>query len=160
METVTRVGDPALLWRGEDLRGRTLEVIGVWVRTSGAVGASHCSCVSGGTQGGQMTKSRIRMPDGSLVEADERPGAVDLPTGALQHRDGSPYTEADAVADAAEVLDTLGRGKPSLSGRGTSPQIGVRLPAELRRQLAARARDEGRGESEIVRDALRSYLAS
>jgi hypothetical protein len=34
-ETVTRRGDPALLWTGEDRAGRTLEVIGVWVRTRG-----------------------------------------------------------------------------------------------------------------------------
>lgn len=107
-----------------------------------------------------MTKSRIRLPDGSLIDADERPGETDLRTGVLRHADGSPYTDADAEADAAHIVDKVGRGKPSLSGAGTSPQIGVRLPSDLRRQLAARAKEEGRGESEIVRDALRSYLAS
>lgn len=90
----------------------------------------------------------------------EDPRDVDLDDDVMLTHRGSRYTTADAEADVEHVLNKLGRGKPSMSGKGVSPQIGVRLPVELRSRLAERARQEGRKESEIVREALAAYLSA
>lgn len=103
---------------------------------------------------------RVRLPDGEVIEAIERPGYIDLDKEVILRADRTRYTSADAEADVEYILDKLGRGKPSLSGRGKSPQIGVRLPVDLRERLAQRAVHEGRRESELVRDALEAYLSA
>ena len=53
-----------------------------------------------------------------------------------------------------------GRGRPSLTGTGTtSPQVTFRLPPELRAQAEAQARKEGTKVSAVARKALEEYLA-
>lgn len=103
-------------------------------------------------------KAKVKLPGGKVVEATV--SDIDLDKEVVLNADGTRYTEADAQADVEAILERQGRGKPSLSGRGTSPQIGVRLPSDLRERLAVRASNEGRRESDIVRDAIETYLAS
>lgn len=75
---------------------------------------------------------------------------------------------AERLADEAEAgfdLDDgqivhAGRGRPSLSGEHTSPQVTFRLPAHLRVKAAERAAREGRSVSALAREALERYLAS
>lgn len=55
-------------------------------------------------------------------------------------------------------LDRATRGRPSMSGTGTSPKRQVRLPVELDAALIRRAADEHRRPSDIMRDALAQYL--
>ena len=69
-----------------------------------------------------------------------------------------------AEAETGYGLDALigrrgKRGRPTL---GTSPASveSVRLDPELRRELAERARAEGTTTSELIREALRRYLAA
>lgn len=50
-------------------------------------------------------------------------------------------------------------GKPSLSKKGTSPSRSVRLPDDMDAQLLARSAQEHRKPSEVLREALREYLA-
>lgn len=61
-----------------------------------------------------------------------------------------------------EELDRItGPGRPSLSGtvgEGPSRKRQVRLPAQLDELLELRIAAEGRGASEILRDALEQYL--
>ncbi|MBO1269899.1 ribbon-helix-helix protein, CopG family [Arthrobacter cavernae] len=49
-------------------------------------------------------------------------------------------------------------GKPSLSGKGTSPTLSIRIPKDLAELLEARAELEHLKPSVVVRDALRAYL--
>lgn len=84
-------------------------------------------------------------------------------------RSGVAITDelADELADEAEhgyeleqgkIVHT-GRGRPSLSGRQTSPQVTFRIPAKLREQADKRAADEHKTVSELAREALERYLA-
>ena len=107
-----------------------------------------------------MKRTRIQIAEGEFVEAVEDPHPVDLDEEVLLTPSGSRYSAADASADIDYILERRGRGKPSLSGKGASPQIGVRLPVDLRARLAERAKREGRKESEIVREALAAYLSA
>jgi hypothetical protein len=74
----------------------------------------------------------------------------------------------ERLADEAEVgydLDTgqivhVGRGRPSLSGDQTSPQVTFRLPGELRAKAEERAQREGKTLSALAREAMERYLAS
>jgi len=58
----------------------------------------------------------------------------------------------------AELDTVTRRGRPSLSGAGTSPKRQVRLPADLDAALQERARAEGRKPSAVMREALARYL--
>jgi Ribbon-helix-helix protein, copG family len=86
-------------------------------------------------------------------------------------------TDADAVVTRGEgpepgraflvpfmstaELDTMTRrGRPSMSGAGTSPKRQVRLPADLDAALEERARAEGRKPSAVMREAIENYLKS
>jgi len=102
-------------------------------------------------------KAQVRLPGGRVVEANV--SDIDLDQEVIVRKDGTRYTEADAEGDAAELMKR-GPGKPSLSGGGTSPQIGVRLSSDLRGRLADRAAQDGVRESEIVREALEAFLAA
>ena len=83
-------------------------------------------------------------------------GDVDSDQEVVRRKDGSRVTEAEAAAQGARIAR---RGRPSLTGdAATSPQIGVRLTPELNARLRARARQEGKRPSEVVRDALESYV--
>jgi len=102
-------------------------------------------------------KATVRLSDGRVVETTV--GEVDLDKEVVLRSDGTRWTEADAWKESEAIRRSV-PGKPSLSGRGTSPQIGVRLPAELRQRLSERATRDGRRESELVREAIERYLAS
>jgi hypothetical protein len=88
-------------------------------------------------------------------------GAIDLDVEDVRLADGTRLTERKAQAIAEEVLTKLGRGRPSLTAPGErSPQLRVTVPAELRKQLEARAAQEHRSVSRLAREALERYLAS
>jgi len=79
---------------------------------------------------------------------------------------GKVLTDADieAMADEAEgshdvaVLQQRRRGRPLL-GSGPADVVPVRLDPDLRAALEARAEAEETTASEIIRRALRSYVA-
>lgn len=67
--------------------------------------------------------------------------------------------EAEAGYDVEELKVKRGRGRPGL-GEGPSTVLPVRLDPELATALQARVSETGQQRSELVRDALRSYLAA
>ncbi|MDR0626595.1 MAG: ribbon-helix-helix domain-containing protein [Bifidobacteriaceae bacterium] len=76
-----------------------------------------------------------------------------------------PTVDVDQEVDEAQAVRLVeaGRraaGRPSLTAPGThSPQITLRLPAQLDAGLANAAARTGRRRSELVREALDQYLA-
>ncbi len=67
----------------------------------------------------------------------------------------------NGLPDTADWVKPGRVGRPSLSGGSTrSPQIGVRLPHDLKRRLEERAAHDGIRESDVVRKALEAYLAA
>jgi uncharacterized protein (DUF4415 family) len=82
-------------------------------------------------------------------------------------RSGKPITEEEIEALAAEAesgydVDTLvarrgRRGRPTLGSAPASVES-VRLDPDLREQLLERAKAEGTTASEVIREALRSFL--
>jgi hypothetical protein len=83
-------------------------------------------------------------------------GDVDLDKEVVRRKDGSRITEAEAAEHGERIVR---RGRPSLSGEAAkSPQIGVRLSPELNERLQARAKREGKRPSDVVREALGSYV--
>jgi len=90
--------------------------------------------------------------DALLRELDEIPTSDTRPT---------PTGSADERASEQDALELAALGRPSLSGRpgsGPSPKRQVRLSRELDAALTARALHEHRNASDIIRDALDSYL--
>lgn len=86
---------------------------------------------------------------------------IDLDEEVVTDRQGRRITEARARQIADETLEKMGRGRPSLAGRGgRSPQITFRLPAKLRAKAQRRAEREGKHVSDVAREALERYLAS
>jgi hypothetical protein len=81
------------------------------------------------------------------------------------HKDGTPVTEAEVQAwtDEAErgydIPALRKRGRPAL-GDGPSAVVPVRLDDALEAALEARAGAEQVSRSEVIREALREYLAS
>jgi hypothetical protein len=61
--------------------------------------------------------------------------------------------------DTPPVVVRRGRGRPTLGSSPSSP-MRLRLEPELRQAVTERAHTEGISDSEIVRRALRQYLAS
>ncbi len=81
---------------------------------------------------------------------------VDLDQEVVRRKDGSRITEDEAAEQGEQIAR---RGRPSLTGDATtSPQIGVRLTPELNARLKARAKQEGKRPSEVVREALEAYI--
>jgi len=103
-----------------------------------------------------MTES-VRIHDEQLADG----GTIDLDEQDVRLADGSRLTETKAEAMADEILERVGRGRPSLSRSGSrSPQLRLSVPDELRSRLLQRAQDERRNVSGLVRDALEHYLGS
>ena len=72
--------------------------------------------------------------------------------------------EIEAIADEVatdEFAESIvrGRGRPAL-GDGPSHLVPVRLDSELAEQLRDRAHHDHTTNSQVIRDALRRYLAS
>lgn len=80
-------------------------------------------------------------------------------------RSGTVITDAivEDLAREAEAGYDLSRarrqrvGRPSL-GAGVSPRLQFRVPPDLFAAAQRRAHKEGRGVSEVARDALRRYV--
>lgn len=86
---------------------------------------------------------------------------IDLDEEVIRDRNDRRITEARAQQIAAETLEKVGRGRPSLAGRrGRSPQITFRLTPKLRAEAERRAVREGKRVSDVAREALEEYLAS
>ena len=66
--------------------------------------------------------------------------------------------EAEEGFDVAEILRRRG-GRPAMGSAAASVES-VRLDPELSTALHERAEQEGRTNSELIRDALRRYLAA
>jgi uncharacterized protein (DUF4415 family) len=80
--------------------------------------------------------------------------------------DGRVLTDAEIEAIADEVATdefaervVRGRGRPAL-GDGPSHLVPVRLDSELVEMLRDRAHHDRTTNSQVIRDALRRYLAS
>ena len=81
---------------------------------------------------------------------------VDLDETEVFILDGERLTDERAEEITERVFKA---GRPSLTGEGErSPQIGVRLPKDMHDRLSARAASEGRRKSDLVREAVESYL--
>jgi hypothetical protein len=77
----------------------------------------------------------------------------------VRDRRGRRITQAYVDEAVADVHAKTGRGRPSLTGRGsTSPQVTFRLPLSLREEAEAQAREEGTKVSAVARKALEEYL--
>lgn len=94
-----------------------------------------------------------------FVESDD----FDLPNGTVAtpgHGDepGRDFLAQYLTEDELRAASRRGRGRPSLSGAGRSPSRQVRLPADLDALLVERAAHEGRPMSDVLREAVASYL--
>lgn len=90
------------------------------------------------------------------VPADATVTDIDLDTEELVFR-GERLTDERSQALVKEFQ--RGAGRPSLSpGTGRSPQVGVRVTPETRRKLQARANQEQKSVSDIIRDAIEHYV--
>lgn len=65
---------------------------------------------------------------------------------------------------AEEAVAQVRRGRPAVDpgvGPGErSPRVTFRIPAQTRRRLEDRAREQGRPVAEVLRDAVEQYLRS
>ncbi|HET7385309.1 MAG TPA: ribbon-helix-helix protein, CopG family [Nocardioidaceae bacterium] len=90
-------------------------------------------------------------------------GDIDLDKELVILKDGSRLTEAKAEKLGREMSKRAARrrGRPSLTGRGQqSPHISARVTPQLRDQVDAIAKRDGRRSAEIVREALSEYVAT
>lgn len=67
--------------------------------------------------------------------------------------------EAEGGYDVDKLQAKRGRGRPAL-GEGPSTVLPVRLDPELAQALQNRVSETGQQRSDLVRDALRDYLAA
>ena len=87
------------------------------------------------------------------------------PSKPYRTKTGKVLTDAEVEALAAEVerdydvaaLRTRRRGRPTM-GSAAAEVVPVRLDPELKKAVEARARREHTTTSEIIRDAIRSFL--
>jgi len=87
---------------------------------------------------------------------------IDLDSEDVRRPDGSRLTE-QAAKELAEEAVTIGRrGRPAVDpevGPGErTPRVTFRIPAQTRRLLDQRAREEGRPIADVLRDAVEQYL--
>ena len=86
----------------------------------------------------------------------------DLDTDPITLSDGTVLDNAGAERLSQEIVSRAEtrRGRPSLSGAPEkSPHIGIRVSADVRDRLMARAEREGKTLSELAREALTAYAS-
>jgi len=87
------------------------------------------------------------------------PDDADLDAHDYRDAHGDRVTEASTREYTEERARRAG-GRPSLhGGRGSTPTIAIRMPADLRDRLAEVAAAEGRSASAVARDAVEAYIA-
>jgi len=97
----------------------------------------------------------VRLPDGSVVEAEVQPD-VDLDNEDVRDSRGNRID--DAYAD--DVVERVHRqlGRPSLGESGRSPRVSFRLPDELLAKARRRAQADGTTVSTLARKAFEEFL--
>lgn len=87
---------------------------------------------------------------------------IDLDAEDLRRPDGSRLTEQAAAELAEEALALVRRGRPTVDPEARpgerSPRVTFRVPAQTRRRLEQRAREQGRPVADVLRDAVEQYL--
>lgn len=88
---------------------------------------------------------------------------IDLDAEEVLRPDGSRLTERAAAELAEEALAGVARrGRPTLDPAAApgerSPRVTFRVPAQTRRRLEERAREQGRPVADVVREAVEQYL--
>lgn len=87
---------------------------------------------------------------------------IDLDAEDVRRQDGSRLTEQAAAELAEEALALVRRGRPTVdpdAGPGErSPRVTFRVPAQTRRRLEQRAREQGRPVADVLREAVEQYL--
>ena len=82
---------------------------------------------------------------------------------------GQPITEgfAEELADEAERgyadihnWERVYRGRPSLSGKGSSPKVSFRITPALSSALERKAAEEEKTVSEVAREAIARYVGA
>lgn len=85
---------------------------------------------------------------------------LDLDAEEFHAPSGERLTEKRAQELVEQLVGPV-PGRPSLTAPGThSPMLNVRVPAELKSRLSEYAEREGLRQSDVVRDALATYLAN
>jgi len=106
-----------------------------------------------------VTNMKVKLGDGRAAEV-ESVEDTDLDQEYVV-AGGKRLTEADAVELAEDIIrrhEPRRAGRPSL-GKGRSPQVAFRIPAETKTRLAEVADRAGVRESDVLREALEDYLA-
>ncbi|MGH3549437.1 MAG: ribbon-helix-helix protein, CopG family [Pseudonocardiaceae bacterium] len=87
---------------------------------------------------------------------------IDLDAEDVRRPDGTRLSEHAAQQLASEAITTGRRGRPAVdpdvSPGERSPRVTFRVPAQTRRQLEQRARDQGRPVADVLREAVERYL--
>lgn len=102
-----------------------------------------------------VERKRVRLPDGSTVEAEIEPD-VDLATEDVRDSRGDRVDDAYAARVVERVHRTLGR--PSLGASGQSPRVSFRLPDGLLTKAQRRADADGTTVSKLARQAFEEFL--
>jgi hypothetical protein len=85
---------------------------------------------------------------------------VDLKKTTILDKNGKRLTNARAEKIAQEVVERV-VGRPSLSGLSKeSPLVRARVPETLKAKLVKEAKRRGETPSELIREALESYLSA
>ena len=96
--------------------------------------------------------------DGREQEFEVGADVLDLAREDVRDRKGNRIDDAYVEAALADIDRHVGR--PSIGAPGTrSPQIFARVPAALKEALQARATEEHRDPSALVRQAVEEYIA-
>lgn len=95
-----------------------------------------------------------RIPEDASIED------IDLDQEEVYRPDGSRLTEEIAEREAREaVAYARRRGRPSISGGSThSPRVSTRVSEEMRDRIRRKAAQEGKRESDILREAIEHYV--
>lgn len=87
---------------------------------------------------------------------------IDLDIEDVWRPDGSRLTEQAAEELAEEAVALVRRGRPAVDPDvrpgERSPRVTFRVPAQTRRRLEERAREQGRPVADVLREAVEQYL--